>query len=145
MFDRVQRSINEASEPQRDILHNHSLCCSLHKRCLRVLHAMGSLQPPKGPRKRSSTTELGREYHKRTEAAVDQDSSGEDISELFSQMKLKWKMERKSKEKEREHRNILKEGRRRRRVHCCSCIGETGLDGDQCKVCGHQRCPICLL
>ena len=49
---------------------------------------MDDLKLPEGPRKRSSTNQLGREYHKRTETGECRNSVGDDTSDP-SKVKLK--------------------------------------------------------
>jgi hypothetical protein len=103
---------------------------------LRVCPTMNQLKLPKGPRKRSSTSQLGGEFAKRPKTVEDQDSGGDDIGNV-SQMKWELKLEQDRTEKERPSKYILKQSRRRLRLYCCSCEEGTGVNRDRCKECEH--------
>jgi hypothetical protein len=100
---------------------------TLHNPRLRVCPTTNHLKLPKAPRKRISTSQLGGEFAKRPETLEDQDSGGDDISNV-SQMKWELKLEQNRKEKERLSKYILKQSRRRLRLYCCSCEEGTGVN-----------------
>jgi len=100
---------------------------------------MNSLNIPKGPPKRSSTSELHEQSCKRAEivyGAGDQDSHGEDdVDALFkkdviSTLMEKLRLDREMKKKEQHLGYVQREGRKRRRLLCCSCQAVTGFNGN---------------
>jgi hypothetical protein len=130
---------------------------------------MDSLDLPKAPRKRSSTSQLGRHLSKRAETepaaenqqfvggdlvAVDQQFVGELVAEdgdlgsedtiVLTEEKVGQEFKRAAKENP-PTKYELREVRMRHRLFCCSCQYKTGCKGDQCGKCGHKRCPVCLL
>ena len=103
--------------------------------------------PPKGPRKRRSTTAIRESEESQKRVALERDGEEADIdkamAEVTEAMEAARIAERQAKE---DGRRVEKKPRKVRRLRCCACGDRSGASRNgACSGCGHVRCAECML